>query len=136
MARQFLAERGDFPGMPVMVIHGDDDTVVRRINAQELAQQFLLVNASKLGSAAPTRRLNAGSGTGKKRRLSFQTDPWHAKRKPFVVNCVVNGLGHAWSGGDPVTAFADPYGPNASLMLWQFFQHHQRQPDEHIALAA
>ena len=136
VARQFLAERGDFPGMPVMVIHGDDDTVVRRINAQELAQQFLLVNASKLGSAPPTRRLHAGSGAGKKRRLSFQTDTWHAKRKPFVVNCVVNGLGHAWSGGDPVTAFADPYGPNASLMLWQFFQHHQRQPDKHIALAA
>ena len=136
VASQFLAEHEDFPGMPVMVIHGDGDTVVRRINAQELAQQFLLVNASKLGSAAPARRLHAGSGAGKRRRLGYQTDTWYVKRKPFVVNCMVTGLGHAWSGGDSVTGFTDPRGPNASLMLWNFFAQHQRTAAKNTTLTA
>ena len=130
--RQFLAEQVDFPGLPVIVIHGDDDAVVRRINAQELVQQFLLVNAHKLGNVEPARRRHTGSGTALKRRLAHHTDTWYAKRKPYVVSCTVNGLGHAWSGGDPATAFSEPRGPNASLMMWQFFQHHQRKPDADI----
>lgn len=126
VVREFLAEHADFPGMPVMVIHGDEDTVVRRINAEELAQQFLLINGRQLSGAVATRRLHAGRSAGQKPRLSYHTDTWYTKRKPYMVNCTVNGLGHAWSGGDRSVEFTEPSGPNASLMLWEFFEHHQR----------
>ena len=33
----------------------------------------------------------------------------------------IRGLGHAWSGGSPT----DPYGPNASEVMYQFFIKHQ-----------
>ena len=129
VVREFLSEHAGFPGMPVMVIHGDEDTVVRRINAEELAQQFLSVNAAQLSSTEATRRLHGGRSAGQKPRLAYHTDTWYAKRKPFVVNCTINGLGHAWSGGDRSVQYTEPSGPNASLMMWEFFEHHQRLPE-------
>jgi len=127
-AREFLAEQPAFPGMPVMVIHGERDAVVRRVNADQLAQQFLLFNAAQLTATAPVRRLYAGRLTGRSPRPAHQTDTWYAKRKPYVVHCNISGLGHAWSGGDDSVDFTERAGPNASLMLWEFFEHHQRLP--------
>ena len=127
-AREFLAEQPHFPGMPVMVIHGDRDTVVRRVNAEQLQQQFLLINAAQLTGTEPVRRVYAGRLTGRSPRPAHHTDTWYAKRKPYVVHCKVAGLGHAWSGGDESVDFTERAGPNASLMLWEFFEHHQRLP--------
>lgn len=128
-AREFLADQPAFRGMPVMVIHGDRDAVVRRINADQLTQQFLLMNAGQLTATEPVRRLYAGRLTGRSPRPAHQTDTWYAKRKPYVVQCNISGLGHAWSGGDDSVDFTERAGPNASLMLWEFFEHHQRLPD-------
>lgn len=128
-AREFLADQPAFRGMPVMVIHGDRDAVVRRINADQLTQQFLLMNAGQLTATEPVRRLYAGRLTGRNPRPAHQTDTWYAKRKPYVVQCNISGLGHAWSGGDDSVDFTERAGPNASLMLWEFFEHHQRLPD-------
>ena len=127
-AREFLAEQPHFPGMPVMVIHGDRDTVVRRVNAEQLQQQFLLINAAQLTGTEPVRRVYAGRLTGRSPRPAHHTDTWYAKRKPYVVHCKIAGLGHAWSGGDESVDFTERAGPNASLMLWEFFEHHQRLP--------
>ena len=128
VAREFLAEQPHFPGMPMMVIHGDRDAVVRRINAEQLEQQFLLINAAHLSGSEHVRRLHAGRLTGRSPRPAHHTDTWYAKRKPYVVHCKVAGLGHAWSGGDDSVDFTERAGPNASLMLWEFFEHHQRLP--------
>ena len=126
VAREFLAEQPAFPGMPVMVIQGERDAVVRRVNADQLAQQFLLINAAQLTGDEPVQRLRAGRLTGRSPRLAYQIDTWYAKRKPYVVHCNISGLGHAWSGGDDSVDFTERAGPNASLILWEFFKHHQR----------
>ena len=126
VAREFLAEQPAFPGMPVMVIQGERDAVVRRVNADQLAQQFLLINAAQLTGDEPVQRLRAGRLTGRSPRLAYQIDTWYAKRKPYVVHCNISGLGHAWSGGDDSVDFTERAGPNASLILWEFFEHHQR----------
>ena len=38
----------------------------------------------------------------------------------------IEGLGHAWSGGDDAQAFGDGQGPDASRMLWTFCERQFR----------
>jgi poly(3-hydroxybutyrate) depolymerase len=36
----------------------------------------------------------------------------------------VSGMSHAWSGAYESGQFADPSGPNASEMIWQFLNQY------------
>jgi poly(3-hydroxybutyrate) depolymerase len=42
------------------------------------------------------------------------------QRRLVVTHCLINGLGHAWSGGAAGLSYSDPKGPNASRMIWAF----------------
>jgi poly(hydroxyalkanoate) depolymerase family esterase len=55
-AREFAG--AEFPGMPAILIHGDHDSVVRRVNADQLAEQFEIINGPALTQA---RRARAGA---------------------------------------------------------------------------
>lgn len=115
-------------GMPVILLHGQHDVVVRRINLDQLSQQFETVNAASTTNAEPVRRSYPARSSGRSPRRAWQTITTYASRKPQVVRCEIAGLGHAWSGGDDRVAFSTREGPNAALMMWQFFSHHRRLP--------
>ena len=36
----------------------------------------------------------------------------------------IDGMGHAWSGGNYSGTYVDPLGPNASLAMYTFFMNH------------
>ncbi|MDW5441601.1 PHB depolymerase family esterase [Polaromonas sp. SM01] len=114
-------------GMPVILIHGDQDKVVRRINAQQLMQQFRIINAAAITRAEPVQRRFPARPSGRL-RPAYQTATYYAGRKPQLVLCEVDTLGHAWSGGDASVAFSAAEGPDATLMMWSFFARHRRQP--------
>ena len=44
-----------------------------------------------------------------------------ATQQALVRFTSVQGMNHAWSGGSSQGSYTDPTGPNASLMIWQFF---------------
>ena len=115
-----------FPGMPVMLIHGARDPVVRRINMEQLSEQFEILNAAAITSAEPVVRRYPGRTGGRSPRHAHQTSTVYAGRKPLIVKCEVEALGHAWSGGDGSVPFSAPEGPDAALMMWTFFSHHRR----------
>jgi poly(hydroxyalkanoate) depolymerase family esterase len=127
-AREFAG--AEFPGMPAILIHGDNDTVVRRINGDQLAEQFEIINAPALAQGAsgegPVVRRHPERRGGRKPRHAYQTSTWYAGRKPQLVKCDVDALGHAWSGGDASVEFSEPQGPDATLMMWTFFTYHRR----------
>ncbi|WP_411882316.1 alpha/beta hydrolase family esterase [Polaromonas sp. YR568] len=131
-ARSVAGDQPDFPGMPAIVIHGDHDTVVRRVNADQLVKQFEIINSSLITQSAsrdePQLRRHPERRGGRKPRHAYQTSTWYAGRKPQLVKCDIDALGHAWSGGDASVEFNEPGGPDASLMMWTFFNYHRRVP--------
>ncbi len=126
-ARAFAQALPQFPGMPVILFHGERDQVVRRINAEQLAQQFLIINATSITRPEPVRRTYPARAGGRRPRPAYQTSTYYAGRKPQLVKCEVGTLGHAWSGGDDSVSFSTRAGPDATLMMWNFFARHRRR---------
>ena len=128
-ARDFvkaLPASSSHPGMPAILIHGERDPVVRRVNMQQLSQQFEIINAPFITRAEPVRHSHPARSTGRSPRHAYQTWTYYAGRKPQLMKCEIGVLGHAWSGGDDSVAFSTREGPNATSMMWDFFVRHQR----------
>jgi len=96
---------------PLLVIHGSDDHVVSPLNAHAAAAQWAAALGASPGAA---RRVQRGV-----RHAQTLTD-FRAGRCLCVRLCIVDGLGHAWSGGSAGERFSDPKGPDASAMVWRF----------------
>ncbi len=111
-------------GMPAIVIHGDRDAIVRRINARQLGQQLQIINAAAITSAAATHKTFPARLSGRSPKRAYSTTTHYAGRKPQLVQCDISTLGHAWSGGDDSVRFSAREGPDASLMIWTFFARH------------
>ena len=43
---------------------------------------------------------------------------------------MIDQMGHTWSGGNPEGSYTDPAGPNASEIIWNFFNPQQPQLEE------
>ena len=125
-AHQFSTAQPQFPGMPVMLIHGNRDPVVRRVNMDQLAEQFVILNGAAINGSEPVRRSYLARSGGRSPRHAYETSTYYAGRKPRLVKVEINALGHAWSGGDGSLAFSAPEGPDATLLLWTFFSQQQR----------
>ncbi len=95
----------------LLVIHGSADSVVAPRNGLDAA---LLWAACEGAKARPPRTVQRG-----KRYPATVTDYKTAGRL-VATHCLVNGLGHAWSGGTKGRAYSDPGGPDASKMIWTF----------------
>ncbi|ALK34399.1 extracellular catalytic domain type 1 short-chain-length polyhydroxyalkanoate depolymerase [Burkholderia plantarii] len=116
------AAPGTYPGMPALIVHGDDDSVVSPANAGHLAIEFLRLNglADADGEPCGVERIDT---------LADDTQLVDYRRggRPVVRVCHVAGLDHAWAGGDDTVPFHASTGPDASAMIWGFFADKQRQ---------
>ena len=131
-ARQLVRETPPSVIVPTLVIHGDRDTTVNPMNADQIIEQLKLrAEDLKDPSAAPLL-------TSEERRVENGGRPYRqqdsTQRGRLVLRkIVVEGLGHAWSGGDVRYDFNDANGPDASRFILDFVMPFQRQA---IAIAA
>jgi poly(hydroxyalkanoate) depolymerase family esterase len=124
--RDLSSAEAAFPGMPAILIHGARDSVVRRINMTQLTEQFAILNAGHITREEAVVRPYPARSTGRHPRHAYESATWYAGRKPQLVACEIEHLGHAWSGGDGNLDFSAPEGPDATLMMWTFFAQHRR----------
>jgi poly(hydroxyalkanoate) depolymerase family esterase len=102
--------------IPLIVFHGDQDTMVNSRNGEQLVSQWL-------GGPAPDRReetstAKASQGNGRAfTRTVYRDGAGH----DVAENWVVHDAGHAWSGGGSAGSFADSAGPDASREMVRFF---------------
>jgi poly(hydroxyalkanoate) depolymerase family esterase len=110
--------------VPLIVFHGSADAVVAPANGRILAEQWRDV-ARGLAPGAAGEWTTAGGSAGERRWTRRTLGPAGA---PLVEWWEVEGLGHAWSGGDPAGSYADATGPDASREIVRFLLAHQRSP--------
>lgn len=112
------------PFVPTLVIHGDRDQTVDPVNAGQIIEQARLS-----ANGAPAQALVEST-----RRISSARRPYeqrdYARDGKVVLRLIaVEGLDHAWSGGDDRHPFNDPRGPDASRLIWDFVKDFRRRPD-------
>ena len=109
-----LAEAGTGP-VPAIVFHGDRDSTVNPVNADEVAAQA--VHAAKV-------EMTSEDGTVPGGRSYRRTRHVDAAGRALVEQWTVHGAGHAWSGGSTAGSYTDPQGPDASGEMLRFFAEH------------
>jgi poly(hydroxyalkanoate) depolymerase family esterase len=96
---------------PLLVIHGDADRVVTAGNGEAAVRWW----AAQAGACSHASRVVQRG----QRHAMTVTD--HKLGKRLVASlCRIDGLGHAWSGGDARHPHGDARGPDASRMVWAF----------------
>jgi poly(hydroxyalkanoate) depolymerase family esterase len=123
-ASRARAKPSDRRGVPLIVFHGDHDKTVHPINGEHLVQQAL-------ESARAAKPHDLGRPIVKPGRVPAghaYTRTAYADRagQVQVEHWVVQGSGHAWSGGDSAGSFTDPLGPDASAEMLRFFLERTR----------
>ena len=112
-----VASWPELPGMPavsttpLIVFHGDNDTVVNPKNAAELIGYHQ--NGRKFQEVTQKKSVAGHDCT---RTLYKQADG-----TVFLEKWMIHGAGHAWSGGDAAGSYTDEQGPNASEEMLRFF---------------
>ena len=115
-------------GIPMIVFHGDQDSMVNPVNADRLIDQGLRASglAAGYGAARPgvTARQGKVPGGHTYTRAVYQDAGGHTRFEHWTIH----GGGHAWSGGSRNGSYTDPQGPDASAELLRFFGEHAADP--------
>ncbi|MGJ8573230.1 MAG: extracellular catalytic domain type 1 short-chain-length polyhydroxyalkanoate depolymerase [Hoeflea sp.] len=96
-----------------IVFHGSSDSTVHPLNGDMVAH-----NAEPSGPSAQLQRIENGTFAGRsfEKRITLG-----ANGQSSVEHWIIDGLGHAWSGGNPAGSYTDPSGPDASTAMVRFF---------------
>lgn len=97
--------------VPVIVFHGDGDQTVHPRNGEAVLAQ---AGAENLIPARSEMRAEDG-------RAYTRTRYDDEAGRTVLESWVVQGSGHAWSGGSPAGSYTDPGGPDASRAMLDFF---------------
>ena len=104
--------------VPAIVFHGDKDATVHPGNGHGVIAQSLADHGVKAAAAkgASVERGTSPGGRGYTRTV-YRLDDGSVAAEHWVIE----GAGHAWSGGDASGSYTDPNGPDASEHMLRFF---------------
>jgi poly(hydroxyalkanoate) depolymerase family esterase len=105
--------------VPMIVFHGDRDATVHPRNGDRVVAQAV-ADAGLRRGAEEHGRAPGGGGHGW-RRVRYED----REGRTLLEQWVVQGAGHAWSGGSPAGSYTDPRGPDASREMLRFFLEHR-----------
>ena len=110
--------------VPSLVIHGTHDSVVHPRNAEQIIRQFrrfaeVLGTARERLSDTMEQRIDS-EGRSYRQRDYVRSD------ELLLRSILIEGLGHAWSGGDERLRFNDSAQPDTSRLTWDFLRKFRR----------
>jgi poly(hydroxyalkanoate) depolymerase family esterase len=109
--------------VPALIVQGTADTTVAPVNAAYLARQLLLLNGFAPHDLPPAPSLpQALRSASLYREGTYKIEEHYAEGNLAVQLVTVEGLGHAWSGGDARVAHFDARKPEATRLICEFFR--------------
>jgi poly(hydroxyalkanoate) depolymerase family esterase len=110
--------------VPALVIHGTHDSVVHPRNAEQIIRQFRrfaeVLGPSSESSIDAVEQSMHSAGRNYRQRDYARSD------QLLLRSILIEGLGHAWSGGDERLYFNDAAPPDASRLIWDFLSRFRR----------
>jgi poly(hydroxyalkanoate) depolymerase family esterase len=114
----------------VLVVQGTADPLVDYKSATRVTHFFVEMNHLLTSPAAgfdSRRSLFSRSRLAKTPAgISYRVESVEVPKDVFVVQVLVEGMGHAWSGGVRAGMFSEPRGPNVLDMMWNLFSREHR----------
>ncbi len=107
------------PQVPVIVFHGSADATVSPLNADRIAGD---VRRGHSGQSLETSERRTVGGRNCTRMVETTMDG-----RPMIETWRIEGLGHAWSGGNAKGSHTDASGPDASAEMVRFFGQCRRK---------
>jgi poly(hydroxyalkanoate) depolymerase family esterase len=107
--------------IPIIVFHGDRDTVVHPSHGAGIVAQSMrtLDSAEEGATGCPSRAaIFRGEKTG---RAYTHKVHWAHAGDMVAEEWILHGAGHAWSGGNGRDSFSDARGPDAGTEMMRFF---------------
>ncbi|SCY42286.1 extracellular catalytic domain type 1 short-chain-length polyhydroxyalkanoate depolymerase [Paracoccus tibetensis] len=120
MAGQVTDAGSGGPAVRTIVFHGSADATVHPQNGERIAR-----HAIDNGPRESLQTKSSGSAGGRSYRRCVThgegTGGGDTGGAPSVEHWLIDGMGHAWSGGKPAGSYTDPKGPDASAEMVRFF---------------
>jgi len=107
-------ESGNPSFVPLITFHGDRDATVSEVNSREI----VAAAAAAAGKALTVRVEQGRSKSGRNYTRARSID---SSGTALIEQWTIDGLGHAWSGGNALGSYTDPSGPEASRAMMEFF---------------
>ncbi len=115
----FAAMRGDGRDMHhpaqaprTITFHGTADSTVHPANSAHI------MTAARLGGQKPETAKGTAGGRSYTRSRTLAPDG-----TALTEDWLIDGAGHAWSGGSPAGSYTDARGPDATALMLDFFLH-------------
>jgi poly(hydroxyalkanoate) depolymerase family esterase len=131
------------PPPPLLVVHGDADDRVHPKNADQLFDLWASLNQAETTDPLPRKRHEIIATTKRRAyRVTSITAPESAPDRHDAQNTQgfklaesvrVEGLQHAWSGGNAALPFNDALGPDVSKLIVAFARLDQANSGQYIA---
>jgi poly(hydroxyalkanoate) depolymerase family esterase len=115
--------------VPMIVFHGDADTVVHPSNGDHVLKQAVSpccaeTSDTEVNPLTATSVIQDELAEGRSyTRTVYQDESGQSMAEQWLIH----GAGHAWSGGSDDGSYTDPLGPDAALEMMRFF-YEQSQP--------
>ncbi|MFX0547255.1 alpha/beta hydrolase family esterase [Roseovarius sp. S1116L3] len=110
---QHQRANGKASGTRTIAFHGSADNTVQPANGAAIIR-----DAERAGPSQIVQTTHNGSASGRAYSVTTSIGP---DGRNHLEHWVIDGLGHAWSGGQPGGSYTDRRGPDASAEMVRFF---------------
>lgn len=128
-AYESMEDYGITSEIPTIVFHGTDDGTVDPVNGHQAAEQAVQTN-DLAADGADDDGIDYDADAvrdGYADAYGYTAYEYHdASGDSVVEKWLVEGIDHAWSGGASGGEFTAPGGPDASQIMWNFFEGRTR----------